>query len=95
MCVLKIDEKVAELVGARKISNISYYHDVEFKDEGALYKEYFEVGNGKFFKYNGLFNIITYSVLELMESFFQQIQNLSMEPLFLWTGFLQKDKMNP
>jgi hypothetical protein len=35
------------------IKNISYYHSIDFKDDGALYREYYGIGKGKFYKYNG------------------------------------------
>ena len=51
MCVLRIDKNLAKLEGVRKINNISYYHTIDFKE---FYKEYFDIGNGKFYKFNGV-----------------------------------------
>lgn len=54
VCVLKIDKSVASLKDIPKITNISYYHSVDFQAEGALYREYFNIGDGKFHPYKGV-----------------------------------------
>lgn len=54
MCVLAIDKSVAKLEGVRKITNISYYHSMKFQANGILYREYFDIGKGKFHEYEGL-----------------------------------------
>lgn len=45
---------MAALQRVPKIKNISFYHSVTFQKDGALYNEYYEIGKGKFHKYNGL-----------------------------------------
>lgn len=52
MCVIKIDEQVAKIDGIRNIKNISYYHSVDFQQNGAIYREYYNIGKGKFHSYN-------------------------------------------
>lgn len=53
MCVIQIDRAVALLQNVKNIPNISFYHSVEFKPDGAYYREFYEIGNGKFHKFNG------------------------------------------
>lgn len=53
MCVLEIDKTLTKLDGVKKIANISNYHSVKFQENGALYKEFFDIGPGKFYSYNG------------------------------------------
>lgn len=54
MCVINIDKSLAALENIQKIVNISFYHSVEFKTDGAFYREFYEIGNGKFYKYSGI-----------------------------------------
>lgn len=53
MCVLSIDKAVTDIGNVKKITNISYYHSVEFQTTGALYREFYGIGKGKFYEYNG------------------------------------------
>ena len=53
MCVIKIDKTQANVEGIKQIKNISYYHSVTFQEGGALYREYYDIGKGKFHEFNG------------------------------------------
>lgn len=52
MCVIKIDSKLAAVNNIRSVKNISYYHSVEYQENGAIYREYYNIGKGKFHPYN-------------------------------------------
>lgn len=54
MCVIKIDKTLGKIDGIRNIKNISYYHSVEFQENGAIYREYHNIGKGKFHKHNSM-----------------------------------------
>lgn len=53
MCVITIDRSKAALLDVKNIVNISFYHSVEFTPSGAFYREFYEIGKGKFHKFNG------------------------------------------
>lgn len=54
MCVLEINKSLASFDCGKKITNISYYHSVQYQNDGAVYREYFDIGVGKFYEFSGL-----------------------------------------
>lgn len=52
MCVAKIDKSIQKFKEVTKIPQISSYHSILFNETGYLCKEFFDIGEGRFFKYN-------------------------------------------
>lgn len=59
MAVIKIDKSTQKLSKIKKVENISFYHFVNFSKDGAIYKEYFDIGNGKRIKHSGKYSCLT------------------------------------
>lgn len=53
MCVLTINKTVAKFENKSNVKNISYYHSMKFTNDGVLYREYYDIGKGKFHEYSG------------------------------------------
>lgn len=64
MAVIKIDKSRQKLTKFKKVDNISFYHSVNFVKDGAIYKEYYDIGNGKKIKHSGNCYFLTeYNIL--------------------------------
>lgn len=84
MCVIKIDKTLAALTNVKKITNISYYHSVDFQPSGALYREYYNIGEGKFHEYNGICKTFFFRIK--LQKIISQIANSKMGHHLLQIG---------